>query len=61
MPAHGTNPMFLNKKYKDWTSSTLATPPLRPITSHFCLTLPTFPPQSGRRMCITPNFVCPKR
>ena len=37
MPAHGTNPMFFNKKYKDWTSSTLATPPLRPITSHFIL------------------------
>ena len=36
---HGTNPIFLNKKHKEWTSRTSATlQPLRPITSHFCLT-----------------------
>ena len=58
---HGENPIFFNKKNKDWTSRTLANPhSLHPITSHFCITLPPpplaptppppppSPPQSGR-------------
>ena len=54
MSGHGANSIFFNKKNKDRTSRTHANPhPLRPITSHFCLTL--IPPQSGRHMCITPN------
>ena len=43
MPGHGENPIFFNKKDKDWTLSILANPPtpsLSLITSHFCLTLP---------------------
>ena len=58
MSDHGTNPIFFDKKNKDWTSRTLATPPppLRLITSHFCLNLPPHPSlsQSGRHMCINP-------
>ena len=33
LSGHRANPIFFNKKDKDWTST-----PLRPITSHFCLT-----------------------
>ena len=41
MSGHGANPIFFNNKNnKDWTSRTFATHPLRPITSHFCLTTP---------------------
>ena len=41
MSGHGANPISFNKKNKDLTSRTLATPtPLSPITSHFCLTTP---------------------
>ena len=45
MSGHGANSIFFNKKNKNWTSRTLATPhlPLRPITSHFCLTPPPIP------------------
>ena len=58
MSGHDTDPIFLNKKNKDMTSRTLATPRplaphLLPITSHFCFALP---PQSGRHMCITPYW-----
>ena len=47
---------MFTKKNKDCTFRTLANPPipLRPITSHFCLTHHP-PPQSGRHMCITPK------
>ena len=40
MPGHAANPIFFNKKNKDSTSRTLATPrtPLRPLTSQFYLT-----------------------
>ena len=39
MTCHGANPIFFNKKNKDWMSRTPLTPhPLRPITSYFCLT-----------------------
>ena len=39
MSGHGANPIFFNKKKKDWASRILATQPthLRPITSHFCV------------------------
>ena len=44
MSGYETNPIFFNKKNKDWTSRTLATPPsptiLRPIKSRFCLIPP---------------------
>ena len=37
MSDHGANPIFFDKKNKDWTSRTLANlpPTLRPITSYF--------------------------
>ena len=41
MSGHGANPVFFNKKNKDWRCRTLATPPpqsLRPITPHFYIT-----------------------
>ena len=44
MPGHDTNLIFFNKKNKDWTSKTLATP----LPSTFCLT--RTPSQSGRHM-----------
>ena len=46
MSGHGINPIFFKKKNKDLTSRTFANPlpPLRPITSRFCLTL--LPPLS---------------
>ena len=42
MSGHGANPIFFNKKNKDWTFRALATPthPLGPITSRFCLNPP---------------------
>ena len=41
MPVYGTNPNFFNKKIKDWTSRTLATPhPLHMIISNFCINPP---------------------
>ena len=56
MSGHGANSIFFNKKDKDWTSRTLATPhPLQPITSYLCLYPPILPPKSGRHMCITPK------
>ena len=62
---HGANPIFFNKSLNIgyWTSRTLANhaPPLRPITSHFCLA-PPFPLQSGRHLCITPTGIyCPEQ
>ena len=61
---------FSLKKNKDWTARTLANAPpspiptpLRPITSHFCLTTPfplppsPHPHQSGRHMCISPHWL----
>ena len=55
MSDHGANPIFFNKKKKDWTSRTLAIPP--PSTSDNISFLPYPPttPQSGRHMCITPD------
>ena len=57
MHGHAENPILFNKKYKDWTSRTLAIPrtPLRPITSQFCLN--PHPPQSGSHMCISPKVI----
>ena len=38
MSGHGANPIFFNKKNKDWTSKTIVNPhPQRPVTSDFCL------------------------
>ena len=39
MFGHGVNPVFFDKRIKDWTSRTLVNPthPLHPVTSHFCL------------------------
>ena len=34
MSGHGTNPIFLNKKNKDWTSRTLANPPIPTISDN---------------------------
>ena len=54
--SHGANPIFCNKKIKDWTSKTLANSP-HPTSdniSFLSYTTP-HPPQSGRHMCITPK------
>ena len=57
MYGHGANPIFFNKKDKDWTSRTLAKPhPLHPITSHFYLSLQPPPPQSGHHIFVTPKM-----
>ena len=57
MSGQGANPIFFNKKNKDWTSKTRVTPHLlRPITSYFCLTPPP-PPQLPLRVdviCVSP-------
>ena len=55
MSDHGANPIFFNKKNKDWASRTLAIP--RPSTSDNISFLPdpSTTPQSGRHMCITPD------
>ena len=60
MSGHGANPIFCNKKDKDWASRTLATH--NPPTSDNILFLPTPPPphppptpQSERHMCIIPK------
>ena len=49
---HGANPIFFNKKHKDWTSRTLANPP----SLMFNNTTHT-PPQYRLHMCITPKRV----
>ena len=38
MSSHGGNPIFFNKKIKIGRPEHSLTLPLRPITSHFCLT-----------------------
>ena len=45
MSGHGPNPIFFNKKKKDWMSRTHSLSPstLRPLTSHFYLTPPRTP------------------
>ena len=48
MSGHGADPVFFNKKDKDWTSRTLANPP----TPFLPYTHPL--PESGRHMCIIP-------
>ena len=57
MSGHSANPVFFNKKSKDWTSRTFATPPLlpHPPTSDNISFL-SYPPllQGGRHMFITP-------
>ena len=48
----------LTKKIKIRHPKHLLTPhPLRPITSHICLTPTPTPPQNGRHMCITPYTI----
>ena len=51
MSSYSANPIFFNKKIKDWMSRTLA--PSDNI-SFLPYPLPPFSPQSGRYMCITP-------
>ena len=54
MSDHGANSIFFNKKIKIGCPEHLLTPhPVRPATSHFCLTSPT-PPRGGRHMDIIP-------
>ena len=45
--------LILKKKKIGRPDHSLILQPLRPITSHICLT--PIPSQSGRHMCITPN------
>ena len=43
MSGHDANPIFFNRKNKDWTFRALSTlTSLRRITSHFCLSPPPF-------------------
>ena len=55
MSGHGANPIFFNKKNKDWTSRTLANPPPY-VREHLIFTLAPQSPlfQSGHHMSITP-------
>ena len=58
MSGQGPNPIFFNKKNKDWTWRTFANP--SPPTSDnisFLHHLTPTSPQSGRHMCITPNCI----
>ena len=56
MPGHGANPIFFTKnKIKIGRPEHSIPPLLRPITSHFYLTFPPPPTQSGRYMCINPK------
>ena len=59
MPGHGANPIVFNKKNKNWTSRTLVNP-LRPITSHFCLTSSTHPLKLDV-ICVSPLILFHKR
>ena len=56
MSGYSANPIFFNKKIKDWMSRTLANPrpPPSDNISFLPYPLPPFSPQSGRYMCITP-------
>ena len=55
MSGHGGNPIFFNKKIKIGRPEHSLTPhPLRPITSHFCLTLPPPPPLKVDAICVSP-------
>ena len=53
IPGHPANPNFFDKKI-DWTSRILANPPppLRPITSYFCLYSP--PHLKVYVVCVSP-------
>ena len=53
---HGANPIFYNKKNKDWTFKTLAkpSPPTSDNISFLPYPSPHIPPKSQRHMCITP-------
>ena len=59
MPGHGENPIFFNKKDKDWTPSILANPPPlppHPFPKPDNISFLPYPPhltQSGRNICIT--------
>ena len=55
MSGDDTNPIFFNnnKKKIGRPEHSLPPTPIRPITSHLCLTL--YRPQSGLHMCIIPE------
>ena len=56
MCCHGENPIFVNKKNKDW----IKTPPLKSDNNLFLPYPHPLPlPQSGRHMCITPFAIPP--
>ena len=44
MSGHGANPIFFNKKKKDWTSRTFANPPLPTSDNISFLPYPPTPP-----------------
>ena len=55
MSGHGRNPIFVNKKIKIGRPEHSLTPhPLRPITSHFCLTPPPPSPFKVDVICVSP-------
>ena len=59
MCCHGGNPIFLDKKNKDWTSNMVANP-YPPTSNNISFTLPPPSPpspplQNGHHMCITPT------
>ena len=57
MYGHGANPIFCTKKIKIGRLKHSLTPhPLRPITSHFYLTLPPLPLEVDV-ICVSPLYV----
>ena len=60
MSGHGRNPIFVNKKIKIGRPEHSLTPhPIRPITSHFCLTPPPPPPSKWTSYVYHPLFETP--
>ena len=62
MSDHGENPIFFNKKNKDWTSRTLRNPPYLYVRKHLIFAFLPTPPKllAGRIVCLV-LFLCRKR
>ena len=55
MSGHDSNPIFFNKKNKDWSSRAVANPPTPYVRYYLIFASSPTPRQSGRHMCITPG------
>ena len=67
MSGHGENPIFFNKKNKDWTSRTLRNPPYLYVRKHLIFAFLSTPRMfitpkllAGRIVCLV-LFLCRKR